>query len=184
MKGRLIYVIGPSGAGKDSVLGGLRAHWPATPTTHWARRTISRPLSAHGEQHEPVDEQTFDQLLERRAFALHWQANGLHYGLRHEELQPIQSGHWVFVNGSRGHLSELLGLWPQATVVHIGASPHVLKERLLARRRETPEAIVQRLRRAVHTDLPPNTISIRNDGVLQEAVSELLTRLLDHIAGS
>lgn len=179
MSGRLVYVIGPSGAGKDSVLTCLRASWPATHPTHWARRTISRPLTPQGEQHEPVDDETFDQLLDSQAFAIHWRANGLRYGVRKEELQPIHSGNWVFINGSRGHLPELLNLWPEATVVHIGASVHVLKERLLARGRETPEAVAQRLQREVSLQLPQGSITIQNDGALQTAADELLTQLLE-----
>lgn len=177
MTGRLIYVIGPSGAGKDSVLAGLRSCWPATPSTHWARRTISRPGTAHGEQHEAVDGQTFERLLASQAFALHWQANGLHYGVRHAELQPLRSGYWVFVNGSRGHLPELLSRWPHATVVHIGASAHVLEARLLARGRETPEAVAKRLTREVPIRLPPGSLCIQNDGELGDAVSALYGQL-------
>lgn len=178
MKGRLVYVIGPSGAGKDSVLDCLRSSWPAMQPTYWARRTISRSLAQGGEQHEAVDEASFDRLLGSGAFALHWRANGLSYGLRHRELQPVEAGHWVFVNGSRGHLSELLGLWPQATVVHIGAPVEVLRKRLLARGRETPEAVAQRLAREVQLDLPQGSIRIQNEGSLQAAAHELLRQLL------
>lgn len=178
MTDRLVYVIGPSGSGKDSVLDGLRSCWPEEIPAHWARRTISRPASAHGEQHEPVDEQAFRQLADSESFALHWQANGLRYGVRHAELQPLALGHCVFVNGSRGYLPALLRHRPRATIVHIGASVPVLKERLLARGRETHDAMAARLKREVAVRLPAASIHIQNDGALKDTVSRLLEQIL------
>lgn len=178
MTARLVYVIGPSGSGKDSVLGELRGRWPAQPLAHWAKRTITRPVSPHGERHEPVDDATFAHLMQKKAFALHWVANGLSYGVRHDEVSPLSKGHWVFVNGSRAHLPELLALRPEATIVHIGASAHVLQERLLTRGRETPQAIAARLAREIPLQLPVGSICIQNDGPLSDAVSDLLQKLL------
>lgn len=182
MSSQLVYVVGPSGAGKDSVLACLREQWPAALPTYWARRTITRAASATGEQHEPVDETTFHQLLGQQAFAMHWHANGLAYGLRKQELAPLACAHTVFVNGSRAYLPELLRTWPQATVVHIGASPAVLEKRLLARGRETPEAVAARLQRAVEQALPEGGIRIQNDGRLEDAAQELLQQLRARVA--
>ncbi|MFP5466732.1 MAG: phosphonate metabolism protein/1,5-bisphosphokinase (PRPP-forming) PhnN [Gammaproteobacteria bacterium] len=173
MSHRLVYVIGPSGAGKDSVLQGLRQTWPEAASAHWARRTITRDAQAGGEQHEAVDADTFVQLARAQAFAMHWTANGLSYGVRHAELQALRQGGWVFVNGSRGWLSRLLVQWPQATVVHIGASPDVLARRLAARGRENADAVAQRLARQVTLDLPPDSIRIENNGALADAVCAL-----------
>ena len=63
MNARLIYVMGPSGAGKDSVLGWLREHLPAEMPVHWARRTITRPASAGGEAHEAIDFMLLDNTM-------------------------------------------------------------------------------------------------------------------------
>jgi ribose 1,5-bisphosphokinase len=178
MIGRLVYIIGPSGAGKDSVLDALRGRWQAPPAAHWARRTITRPTSPHGEQHEAVDAPVFNDLLRACALGMHWSANGLRYGVRLEELRPLQDGHWVFVNGSRGYLPELLQAWPQATIVHIGASIPVLHARLVARGRESAQAISERLAREIEIELPADSISIQNDGALNEAVTALMNRLL------
>lgn len=177
MSRRLVYVIGPSGAGKDSVLQGLRGQWPAQSAVHWAQRTITRPADAGGEQHEPADAAGFERLRQAGAFAMHWRANGLDYGVRHAELLPLADGRWVMVNGSRGWLSELLARWPEATVVHIGASPEVLARRLAARGRETAQAVAERLARQVPVQLPPGAIDIRNDGALADAVAALAQAL-------
>lgn len=177
MSHRLVYVIGPSGAGKDSVLQGLRQSWPQAEAAHWSRRTITRPLQAGGEQHEAVNALAFEQLCRQQAFAMHWQANGLSYGVRHEELLPLQAGRWVLVNGSRAWLPQLLLDWPRATLVHIDADRDILAQRLAARGRESVEAVTARLARQVPLVLPSGAIRIDNNGPLQQAVAELQAAL-------
>lgn len=182
MSDRLVYVIGPSGAGKDSVLQGLRQVWPAAAPAHWARRTITRPAESGGEEHEALADSNFEEQLKANAFAMHWKANGLSYGVRHSELQPLDFGHWVFVNGSRSWLPELLAIWPEATVVHIGAAPEVLARRLSARGRETAASVAARLARQVPLALPGGTIRIDNNGPLEVAVNALQQALRDRSA--
>ncbi len=177
MNRRLIYVMGPSGAGKDSVLGWLREHLPADFPVHWARRTITRPASAGGEAHEATDAQAFEHLRSQGAFALTWQANGLHYGVRHTELALLQQGHWVLVNGSRGHLHQALQSHPGLQVVHITAEPTVLMQRLTARQRESPDEIQQRVQRASTWTAPEGAIQISNNGSLEQASLTLWAEL-------
>jgi ribose 1,5-bisphosphokinase len=177
MTHRLIYVIGPSGAGKDSVLHCLSQTWTDMPPAHWARRTVTRTVQPGGEAHESVSEAAFERLLQEQAFAMAWQANGLRYGVRCTELTPLATGHCVFVNGSRRHLAAVQRGWPQASVVHITAPTEVLHRRLLARRREDGAAIADRLAREVALDLPPEAIRIVNDGPLEAAVLSLRNEL-------
>ncbi|WP_066260649.1 phosphonate metabolism protein/1,5-bisphosphokinase (PRPP-forming) PhnN [Hydrogenophaga flava] len=177
MTQRLIYVIGPSGAGRDSVLHRLREAWIGMPPAHWARRTITRAAQAGGETNECVDRPAFERLQQAGAFAMHWQANGHAYGIRRPELAPLASGHCVFVNGSRGHLPQLLGHWPEATVVQITAPADVLLQRLRARNRESVQAISDRLARGIEVELPASAIRIVNDGPLTEAVDMLFAAL-------
>lgn len=177
----LIYVMGPSGAGKDSVLGWMREHWPSHVPVHWAQRTITRVAKAGGEDHEAVDTAEFLQLQEEGAFAMSWQANGLYYGLRHAQLLPRQQGCWVFVNGSRGHLRQALQSHPGMQVVHITADPEILRQRLTARQRETPAQIQQRIERASAFAVPAGAIQIDNNGDLALAGRALLQALLSTI---
>lgn len=177
MNRRLVYVMGPSGAGKDSVLGWLRQHLPAGLPVHWARRTITRPAQAGGEAHESVDGVQFEALQATGAFALAWRANGLCYGIRHEQLHGLQSGSWVLVNGSRGHFPEALARYPGATGLHITAPADVLERRLLARGRESAAQVQARVARAAAFELPAGVIELCNDGSLEEAGRGLLQRL-------
>lgn len=182
MNQRLIYVMGPSGAGKDSVLGWLREQLPLHAPVHWAVRTVTRPSQSGGEQHETLDAAAFGQLLDDRQFALAWEANGLSYGIRHQELEPLHHGDWVMVNGSRGYLEEAARRFPGMTVVHITAQPTTLLKRLMARGRESECAVRQRIARAEAFDCPAGAIEVRNDGALEQAGRHLL-RALQQLPG-
>lgn len=177
MTQRLIYVIGPSGAGKDSVLHRLSETWVDMPPAHWARRTVTRAAQAGGEANECVSSAEFEQLRQAGAFAMDWQANGLCYGIRRPELAPLSTGHCVFVNGSRAYLPQVLRHWPQATVVQITARTELLLQRLRARNRESVQAISDRLARGVDLELPPNAICIINEGPMADAVEMLSSAL-------
>jgi ribose 1,5-bisphosphokinase len=170
---RLIYVIGPSGAGKDSVIHALQACWSLSLPVHWARRTITRAVQPGGEPHEPVTQSAFTQLLHSGALSMHWQGNGLSYGVRHSELAPLERGHCVVVTGSRAHVPVVQRVWPACTLVHITAPLEVLQRRLGARGREDAQAISMRLARAVEQDWPADTIRIVNDGSLTDAAQTL-----------
>jgi ribose 1,5-bisphosphokinase len=154
----------------------VRHRLAPTPSIYWARRTITRMARPDDEVHEAADEGQFLALRERGAFALSWQANGLHYGVRHSELGPLDHGAWVFVNGSRGYLDATRSRFPGLTVVHVSASPDTLRQRLLARGRETPADVEVRLQRT--QSLPPtNAFEILNDGTLENAGRQFLDYL-------
>lgn len=176
MSRRLVYVVGPSGAGKDSVLGWVRQHLGAQPAIHWARRTITRPTRLGDEQHEAVNVSQFQMLRERGTFALDWQANDLHYGIRHCETAPLDGGHWVIANGSRGHLDIARRCFPGLTVVHVSASPPILRQRLIARGRESLPSVEARIERNA-TLSPTADFHVLNDGALENAGRQMLNHL-------
>lgn len=184
MNRRLIYVVGPSGAGKDSVLDWLRRHLRAEAPVHWAQRTITRPADAGSELHESVDHAGFDHLSGESAFAMAWAANGLRYGIRRTEIAPIGRGIWVFVNGSRAHLAQALRSYPGLTVVHITASSETIHRRLVARGRESAAEVQARLARAPGFALPAGAIEVSNDAGLDDAGRALLRALEAHDGGA
>jgi len=179
LNARLLVVVGPSGAGKDSLLAWLRKRLPATQPVHWTRRTITRPVQAGGEDHESLDEAAFFLVQQAGGFAMHWQANGLQYGIRHRELRPLAQGQWVMLNGSRAHLPDCAQVCPGMTVLHITADTEVLRERLHKRGRENKEAIEARLRREVKLEVPAGTrlLEVRNNASLDVAGAQLLSML-------
>ena len=175
--GRLIFLMGPSGAGKDSILDASRERLAAA-GVEIARRVITRSAEARGEAAHGVTPQQFADLLAQGAFAMHWQANGLDYGI------PVQVDHWlqagrpVLVNGSRAYLAEARARYPDLLAVLVEVSPVVLRERLLARGRETAAQVEQRLARNArlqHTD--PSVHVLDNSTGLETAVAGLFTLL-------
>jgi len=182
---RLIYVIGPSGAGKDSLLNGLRQDFACMtkpPSFYFAQRTITRNHDQSNEAHEAVDVSNFVLLNNSNAFALNWFANGLHYGVRHKELAPMSAGTWVIVNGSRAYLKEAKLRFPGLTVLHITAPSDVLRARLFSRARENQQAIEDRLSRAQSFVPEPQDMSLSNDGNLADGLA-MLKNLLQNRTG-
>jgi ribose 1,5-bisphosphokinase len=167
----LLVVVGPSGAGKDSVLAAwLALRPPGAAGPHLARRSITRPADAH-EPHEALDVATFDALARSDAFATHWRAHGLHYGVRHAELAPLARGRTVVLNSSREHLPRLRAQAPGLSVVEITAPVHVRAQRLAGRAREDAAGVAARLQRAlppVHADF-----TLVNDSSLHEVAQAL-----------
>lgn len=176
MSRHLIYVVGPSGAGKDSVLNWMRRHLLPTPSIHWARRTITRAARASDEVHEVVNEAQFLALHKRGSFALSWHANSLHYGVRTSELAPLDDGDWVFVNGSRACLEPTCSRFPGLTVVHVTANPDTLRQRLLERGRETAAQVEARIQRTQTLQLP-HALQVHNNGALEDAGRQFLKHL-------
>ena len=174
VNGRLFYIVGPSGSGKDSLIDYARPRVPAT--VFFARRTITRPANAGGEDHIAVTREAFESLLASGAFAMHWRANGHAYGIGREIGDRLDEGRAVVVSGSRAHLPRALAGFPRLQVVSVMASPEKLRARLGARGREAPDAIEARLVRASSLKLPPGTCAheIANGGDLAEAGARLI----------
>ena len=159
MNSRLIYVVGPSGAGKDTLLSWLKSRVRTSSLLHWARRTIDRPPStdSNAEQHESIDSIGFVNLLKEGAFAMHWEANSHRYGIRFQEIAPLYQFKWVIVNGSRGYLTKAASEYPGMTILHITADQELLRKRLIDRGRESNQLIEERMRREVPIITPPQS---------------------------
>lgn len=175
MTGRLFALVGPSGAGKDTLLAGARVQRPDLAVV---RRVITRPSAAGGEDFEGVTEAVFADRLAAGAFALHWQAHGLRYGIPLAELAPLREGRDVIFNGSRQALQAARDRFPDLTVIVVTAPVQVLAERLAARGRETRSDIEARLTRAGFA-LPEGITAqeVVNDGPPAQGVARFLAAL-------
>lgn len=168
---RLIVVVGPSGAGKDSVLRGWRAALGAD-APGFARRVITRAPDA-SEAHEAVTPGDFAGLRAQGLLATWWQAHGLDYGVRPCEFEALADGRWVVLNGSRAHLPVLRAQAPGLRIVEVSAPAHVLAQRLATRAREDPQARERRLARASAHATEADLVLV-NDGALQQSVHGLV----------
>jgi ribose 1,5-bisphosphokinase len=173
--GRLIYVVGPSGAGKDSLLEWVRARLPASSAVRLAQRTITRPAAAGGEDHIAATDAQFDEALVRGEFALHWRANGQRYGIGRGIEQWLAAGHTVVVNGSREYLPVAKAKFPQLESVHIVASTETLQARIARRGREGPANIAGRLARnaGLSDSVRSAALVLSNDGPIELAGARL-----------
>jgi ribose 1,5-bisphosphokinase len=179
MSGRLIYLIGPSGSGKDSLLDAARGRL-AERGCRIVRRVITRSAEAVGEAALGVSPQQFAEMEAQGAFALSWHANGLSYGIPREINDWLKAGQDVLVNGSRGHLQYARERYPDMFVVLLTVDQAVLCERLLARGRESVAEIDARLARnarfnqRVLADNDPTLHVLDNSGALENTVERLL----------
>lgn len=169
-RGRLYYVIGPSGAGKDSILTGARRRLEGREPILFARRCITRPLGAGGEDHVELTAEEFEQGLATDAFLLVWRSHGHWYGVGREVEVHLREGLDVAVNGSRGYLEEARRRVPILVPIGIRVSPERLSARLRSRGRETPPEIARRIERAAAFPFPADAVIIDNDGPLEQAV--------------
>lgn len=173
--GRLIYLMGPSGSGKDSVIDQARPALSALRVAV-ARRVITRSAEAVGEEAHSVSLQQFLALREQGAFALDWQANGLRYGIPAQIDGWLAEGRWVLVNGSRAHLPVARKKYPDLLPILLIVTADVLRQRLQRRGRESAEEIEQRLLR---NDLIPDELGadvhyLDNSTSLAEAAQRLV----------
>ncbi len=173
--GRIFAVVGPSGAGKDTL---LAAAARARPDLVVVRRVITRPEAAGGEPYEGVSAAEFADRAARGDFALTWGAHGLRYGIPAAIDAELAAGRDVAFNGSRAVLAEAAARYPGLVVVHVTAPVPVLAARLAARGREGVEEIAARLARAPFA-LPPGLTVRRvdNSGTPEAGAAAFLAAL-------
>jgi len=184
MKGRLVYIVGASGVGKDALLHYARGHLPPEAGVRFARRWITRPADAGGEAHRPLSNEEFARMEAAGRFAMAWRANGNAYGIDLEIRAWLSQGLTVVVSGSREYLPQALRDFPRLVVVNITADPALLPGRLERRAREIPVDIERRLKRGAQFAIPPGVmaVEIRNDGAPEIAGEALLSVLSAPVA--
>ncbi|WP_313288915.1 phosphonate metabolism protein/1,5-bisphosphokinase (PRPP-forming) PhnN [Stutzerimonas nitrititolerans] len=179
MSGKLIYLMGPSGSGKDSLLQAAAERLQAS-GCRIARRVITRSAESVGEDALGVSGEAFARMTEEGAFALSWHANGLDYGIPKQIDDWLASGRDVLVNGSRGYLPVARQRYPDLLPVLLEVQPAVLRERLIARGRENHAQIEARLaRNAAFDEADDGCVRIDNSGALEDAVNRLIHLIMD-----
>jgi ribose 1,5-bisphosphokinase len=153
--GRLVLVVGPSGAGKDTLLGLAKAACADDGSIVFPRRVVTREASS-SEDNEQMSPDAFKQALEQGKFAMNWEAHGHCYALPHAIDDDIRAGRTVVVNVSRTVVSEAQRAYADVVVVSITAPADVLAARLAMRSRGSDGAIEQRLARTVDDATAPD----------------------------
>ncbi|GGD21225.1 phosphonate metabolism protein/1,5-bisphosphokinase (PRPP-forming) PhnN [Aureimonas glaciei] len=179
--GPFIAVVGPSGAGKDTILALARPH--LRPAIRFARRIITRVSQVEAEDHDCLDEAAFEAAEREGAFCLSWAAHGLRYGLPASLLAHCEGGEAVVANVSRRALGPAAQRFALLHVVEITAPRALLVERIAARGRESAEEIEARLARNVALDVPSGAHGphrIDNSGRAEDAAADFV-RLVDSL---
>jgi len=165
----LVLVVGPSGAGKDTLLDAARRALADDSRFHFVRRVITRPADAGGETHEAVTDEEFT----RRDYALQWRAHGLRYGI---PVEVIEAGPVVVANVSRTVLCEAAERF-LVRVIEVTAPAETLAVRLGARGREGSADVAARLARSIELPAHIPFETVLNDSSLEEGVARFLAAL-------
>jgi len=173
--GVLVLVAGPSGAGKDTLIGTARAHFHGDARVVFPRRVVTR-ASDVTEQVRQVSMAEFDAMAARGEFFMAWQAHGLGYGIPAAALTRLEAGSVVIANVSRRIIADAFTLWPRSHAIYVHVEPDILRARLQSRGRETAGQIGARLLRheriggaSAPADAPEGATVIYNSGPIAQA---------------
>jgi ribose 1,5-bisphosphokinase len=175
--GRLVVVVGPSGAGKDTLIAEARAQLVGDPVFVFPLRLVTRTVSA-AEDHLPISEGDFAGAVSRCEFAFWWEAHGLKYALPAALDADIRAGRTVVCNVSRSIISTLRLRYARLVVVLVTAPADVLAARLAGRGRSSDGNLAQRLSRGAPppAELAPDHV-IENVGDIAESAARLVAAI-------
>lgn len=139
--GTLVLVIGPSGAGKDTLISAARAKLAANARLVFPQRILTRaPVGSEG--HCSVARRTFAALESAGALLLSWQAQGVCYGLPASIRDDLAAGRTVVANVWRDAVPLALAIWPRVHVIEVAVGPECvraqLRDQMLGHRRSQP----------------------------------------------
>lgn len=180
-RGRLVLVVGPSGAGKDTLIGLAQAACAGNSGVVFPRRIVTREASAH-EPNLRLSPAEFDEALARGDFALHWDAHGLRYALPRSIADDLAAGRTVVANVSRTVIDAARARFARANadvvVALVTAPAEVLAARLALRQRASDGRLDERLgRSATLAEISPD-VTISNTGRAEDHAGDLLAVIL------
>lgn len=176
-RGRLLVVVGPSGAGKDSLIACARQALSGDPSILFVRRVVTRATPS-GEDHDCLSLGEFAEARASGQFAVHWDAHGLSYGVPATVRAHLDAGGVAVLNGSRAALPAIRAAFEPVTIVHVTASPDILARRLAARGRESETDISRRLQRStIDPSRSGDWVDIDNSGPIEIAATHFLATI-------
>jgi len=178
--GTFVAVVGPSGAGKDSVINYAREKLVGNDNVLFVRRIITRAADAQSEDHDTLSEAEFSTAEARGEFALTWAAHGLRYGLPASIDRAIGAGKVVVANTSRAVVGALEDRYANFSLVMVSAHPDVIARRLASRGREDDEEIARRLSRLqMEAPMLSDAVRLENSGPIEGAGERFVALLVE-----
>ena len=179
--GRIYYLMGASGAGKDSLIQYLKENLNNRGSYCFAKRYVTR--TKPGRDDIAIEQLRFTQLVDSGDLVLNWQRHGILYGIGHEINQALAKGKRVIINGSRDYYLQAKKSYPDLTGILIKAENQTLEQRLHRRQRESGTDISARMAEADKFPLlereDSKIIIINNNDSLTLAGNRLLKILTD-----
>uniref|UniRef100_Q07LZ4 Ribose 1,5-bisphosphate phosphokinase PhnN n=1 Tax=Rhodopseudomonas palustris (strain BisA53) TaxID=316055 RepID=Q07LZ4_RHOP5 len=171
--GRLVLVVGPSGAGKDTLIALAREACRDDAQVVFPRRVVTRE-SSPAEDNVMLTLDAFKQAAARGAYAIHWEAHGHCYGIPKTVDDDIRAGRSVVANVSRAVVPTLRAAYAEVVVVAVTAPAEVLAKRLAGRARPSDGDLIERLHRSVDSAAIAPEVTIINVGAAEQHAAELL----------
>ena len=172
-RGTMFMIVGPSGAGKDTLIAAAKKQLAATHS--FPRRTITRPVVKDAEEYIAESVPEFERQSREHRFALTWKAHGLQYGIPVSIEDELKAGRHVVINVSRSVVETARTKYRPSCTVLVTASPATLRARLVARGREVPADLEERLARD-QQDVKPN-VTVENEASLETAIASFIRAL-------
>jgi ribose 1,5-bisphosphokinase len=175
--GRAVLVVGPSGAGKDTLIARACAACRGDTTVVFPACVVTRPPSIF-EDNEFMPPSAFEQAAANGAFAIWWSAHGHMYGIPLAVDFDIEAGRTVVCNVSRAVVGAVRERYANVVTVLVTAPREVLGTRLAARARASDASdasIAHRMSRVELADgkLRPDVI-INNVGEPETGARKLV----------
>ncbi len=147
MSGQIFIISAPSGAGKSSLVSALVAADSGVKLSISHTTRPPRPGEAHGREYHFVTHEVFLRMRERGEFLESAEVYGNHYGTSAKDIQEsLARGMDVVLEIDWQGARQVRALFTQAISIFIlPPSLQALRERLLARGKDSPEVIQKRL---------------------------------------
>ncbi len=171
--GRLVLVIGPSGAGKDTLIRAARERLAGDRSYVFPRRVITRPPS-DDEDNSAIDDASFTSIAAAGGFALSWEAHGLNYAVPASIHFTLAEGRTVICNVSRTVVATCRARYENVRVIEVTAPSEVLAARLAARGRPQDGSVAQRLARTNTVGRVEADVTVENTGAIEEACTAFI----------
>ena len=144
---KLFIISGPSGAGEDSVIAGLKKIMPIERVITTTTRS-PRPGESNGDPYYFVSSTEFQAGIEQKKFFEYAQEyNNNYYGVTFEEIERVKnSGRISIWKIEYKGVITAKKLLPDITAILINAPLKILEQRIRRRDRVTEEFIAERMR--------------------------------------
>ena len=172
MAGRLLYLVGATAARKQQLLQHLRARLTEYDPLVIAHRYVCGAPPAVPADVVVLSEAEYQLRRARGLFVLQWERKSVQYAIGTEINYWLAVGLSVLVNGSRGHMRQAFGDYPDMTIVWLSA-----RATLAVADGRTPVGLVP--------EAPPRTVTGRYlmrldaNGSVSSAAEQLLGAIRD-----